>query len=148
MSDTNNTTDNLDKNYIGTDALSRKIMSSHLRLEKDPIKRLHSLTTCTFHIHPENLCLELSDIITLLLRKDQDNQRTLTHYINQLAEHKKKQDTFRNLFVDLLEGSFLAIDDGVTEAWVEDKIAEVTDDLARDVIAQIKDKISVEVSID
>lgn len=147
MSDTNNT-DNLDKNYIGTDALSRKILSSNLRLEKDPTKRLHSLSSCTFHIHPENLCLELSDIIALLLRKEQDNQRTLTHYTNQLAEHKKKQDTFRNFFVDLLEPSFLSIDDGVTEAWVEDKIAEVTDDLARDVIAQIKDKISVEVSID
>ena len=36
----------------------------------------------------------------------------------------------------------------MTESWVEDKIAEVTDDLARDVISQIKDKITVEVSID
>ena len=142
------TTDNTDKNYIGTDALSRKILSSHLRLEKDPTKRLHTLTTCTFNIHPENMCLELSDIITLLLRKEQENQRMLTHYTNQLADWKKKQDVFRSIFVDLLDGTFLSIDDGVTESWVEDKIAEVTDDLARDVIAQIKDKISVEISID
>ena len=142
------TTDNTDKNYIGTDALSRKILSSHLRLEKDPIKRLHTLTTCTFQIHPENMCLELSDIITLLLRKEQENQRLITHYNNQLADWKKKQDAFRSIFADLLDGTFLSIDDGVTESWVEDKIAEITDDLARDVISQIKDKITVEVSID